>query len=136
MSGEKWDKKTKDSQHRGFVNDNQNLPDVLHCTKKQNVNMLVVEMLLGQIANYTPIISRNTIVKNSTSIESTWQAIRLHYGFQTSGSNFLDFTGIKLQSDEHPEDLYQCIVAFIEDILLKPDIGISHHGQDVQEEED
>ena len=134
MSCEKWDKKTKDSQHRGFVDDNQNLPDALHCTKKQNVNIL--EMLLGQNANYTPIISRNTIVKNSTSIDSIWQAIHLHYDFQTSGSNFLDFTCIKLQSDEHPEDLYQCIVAFIEDNLLKPDIGISHHGQDVQEEED
>jgi hypothetical protein len=46
-------------------------------------------MLLGQIANYAPIISRNTIVKNSVSIDSIWQAIRLHYGFQTSGAHFL-----------------------------------------------
>ena len=80
MSGEKWDKKTKDSQHCGFVDDNQDLPDALHCTKEQNVNML--EMRLGQIANYTPIIFRKTIVKNSTSIDSIWQAIRLHYGFK------------------------------------------------------
>ena len=97
----------------------------------------MLEMILGQIANYAPIISRNTIVKNSTSIDSIWQAIRLNdYDFQTSGSHFLDFAGIKLQSDERPEDLHQRIVAFIEDNLLKPESGISHHDPVVQEEEE
>jgi hypothetical protein len=48
----------------------------------------------------------------------------------------LDFASIKLQPDERPEDLYQRIVAFIEDNLLQPESGISHHGQAVQEEEE
>lgn len=103
VSGEKWDRKTKESPHRGFVDDDENVPEARRRTKEQKVNML--EMLLGQIANYAPIISRNTIVKNSTSIDSILQAIRLHYGFQTSGAHFLDFACIKLQSDERPEDL-------------------------------
>ena len=50
-----------------------------------------LELMLGQIANFCPIIARNTIVKNYVSIDSIWQAIRLHFGFQTTGSHFLDF---------------------------------------------
>ena len=100
VSGAKWEKKTKESPHRGFDDDDQNVPEARRRTKEQKVNML--EMLLGQIANYAPIISRNTIVKNSVSIDSIWQAIRLHYGFQTSGAHFLDFASIKLQPDERP----------------------------------
>jgi hypothetical protein len=48
----------------------------------------------------------------------------------------LDFASIKLQPDERLEDLYQRIVAFIEDNLLQPESGISHHGKTVQEEEE
>jgi hypothetical protein len=86
VSGVKWEKKTKESPHRDFDDDDQNVPEARRRTKEQKVNML--EMLLDQIANYAPIISRNTIVKNSVSIDSIWQAIRLHYGFQTSGGHF------------------------------------------------
>ena len=106
------------SGDRGFVDDEENVLEAPRCTKEQKVNML--EMLLGQIANYASIISRYTIVINSTSIDSILQAIRLHYCFQISNSHFLNFAGIKLQSDERPEDLYQRVVAFMEDNLLKP----------------
>ena len=58
-------------------------------TTQQRVYML--ELILGQIANYCPVISRNTIVKNSTSLSVIWQTIRLHYGFQSTGSHFIDF---------------------------------------------
>jgi hypothetical protein len=68
--------------------------------------------MLGQIANYCPIISRNTIVKNSTSISSIWQSIRLHYGFQSTGRHFLDFNNIHLEANERPEDLYQRLAKF------------------------
>ena len=47
------------------------------------------------------------------------KTIRLHYGFQTTGGHFIDFSDIKLESDEKPEDLYQRLVAFLEDNLLK-----------------
>ena len=85
-------------------------------TAQQKVNML--ELMLGQIANYCPIISCNTIVKNSTSIEFIWSAIRLHFGFQATGAHFVDFNNIKLQPDERPEDLYQRLMVFVEDSLL------------------
>ena len=48
----------------------------------------MLELMLGQIANYCPVISRNMIVKNSTCIGDIWQTIRLHFGFQTAGDIF------------------------------------------------
>ena len=56
--------------HRGFVDDDKNVPEARCRIKEQKVKML--EMLLGKIANYAPLISRNTIVKNSTSINNIW----------------------------------------------------------------
>ena len=85
--------------------------------------------MLGQIANYCPVITRNTIVKNSTSMGSIWQAIRLHFGFQSTGSHFLDFNNITLAPTECPEDLYQRLMSFIEDNLLLANGNISHHGE-------
>ena len=63
-------------------------------------------MMLGEIANYSPIISRNSIVKNSTSINGVWQAIRQHYGLQSTGSRFLDVAYISLKPEQRPEDLF------------------------------
>ena len=69
--------------------------------------LLVGVLPLEQIANFCPVISRNTILKNSTSVNSIWQAIRAHYGFQSTGAHFLDLSSIKLEVDERPEDLFQ-----------------------------
>ena len=92
--------------------------------------------MLGQIANYCPVISRNVIVKNSTSLEQIWQSIRLHFGFQSPGAHFLDFNEITLRQDERPEDLYQRLLAFIDDNLLKREGGISHQGINIDEDEE
>ncbi|CAH3031329.1 unnamed protein product [Pocillopora meandrina] len=91
--------------------------------------------MLGQIANYCPIISRNTLVKNSTSPEFIWQTIRQHFGFQVTGVQFIDFSAIHLAADERPEDLYQRLTAFVEDSLLRAN-GLTHNGQAVQEDEE
>ena len=95
-----------------------------------------LELMLGQIANYCPIISRNTIVKNSTSVNQIWQDIRLHFGFQSSGSHFLDFNNIHLEPGERPEDLYQRLNSFVEDNLLKSNGSIRHHGEIPENDED
>ena len=92
--------------------------------------------MLGQIANYCPVISRSTIVKNSTSIDNIWQAIRTHYGFQSTGGHFLDFADIKLEPNKRPEDLYQRLMAFIEDNLLLANGGITHHGVNPGDDEE
>ena len=91
--------------------------------------------MLGQIANYCPIISRSTLVKNSTSLEFVWQTIRQHFGFQATGAQFIDFADIHLAADERPEDLYQRLMAFVEDSLLHAG-GLTHHGEQVPEDEE
>ena len=127
-----WLKKTRATPLRGFVDDHEDAPN--RRTAAQKAAQL--ELMLGQIANFCPVISRNTITKNSTSIESIWQAIRAHYGFQATGAHFLDLINITLKPDERPEDLYQRLMAFAEDSLLHPACGLSHHGEDITEEED
>lgn len=89
--------------------------------------------MLGQIANYCSVISRTTLAKNSTSIKSVWTAIREHFGFQVTGAHFLDFSNIRLGPDERPEDLFQRLMAFLEDSLLHAN-GLSHHGEVAQED--
>lgn len=94
----------------------------------------MLELMLGQIANYCPVISCNTIFRNSSSILNVWQAVRLHFGFQSTGGHFIDFASIQLKPDERPEGLYQRLVAFVEDSLLLRDSGICHHGIPIQKD--
>jgi hypothetical protein len=53
-----------------------------------------------------------------------------------TGGHFLDFNNIHLETDESPEDLYQRLVSFIDDNLLKAHGGIRHHGENVTFDED
>ena len=127
VEGFTWLKKTAAAPLRGFADDDETVPEASRKTAAQKVNLL--ELMLGQIANYCPIISRNTIVKNSTSVNNIWQAIRLHYGFQSTGAHFLDFNSIHLEPGERPEDLFQRLNSFVEDNLLKAGGPIRHHGE-------
>ena len=129
-----WEKKTKSSPLRGFTDDGADVPSLSRRTAPQKVQML--DLMLGQVANYCPVISRNTITKNSTSINSIWETIRAHYGFQSTGAHFLDMADLHLQSNERPEDLYQRIMAFVEDSLLSQDGNITHHGEKITEDEE
>ena len=92
--------------------------------------------MLGQIANFCPVIPQNSIVKNSTSIGSIWQAIRLHYDFQSNGAHFLNFNSIKLEPDERPKVLYQRLMAIVEDNLLIATGSVTHHGEVMTSDEE
>ena len=124
--GVTWQKKTSANVTRGFTDDGETVDVAQRKTAATKVAKL--ELMLGQIANYATIISRNTIVKNSTSLADIWKKIREHYGFQTTGSRFLDLANVTLNSDERPEDLYQKLVSFFDDNLLTTD-GLTHHGE-------
>ena len=97
---------------------------------------LHLDLMLGQIANFCPVISRSSTVKNSASISSIWQAIRTHYGFQSTGARFLDFSDIKLEVDERPEDLFQRLMSFTEDNQLDVNDPITHRGANVTADEE
>jgi len=103
--GATWSEKTRAEPLHGFTDDGETVPLSRRKTARQKVKFL--ELMLGQIANYCPIISRNTLLKNSTSIQSVWNMIQEHFGFQITGAHFLDFLNLHLEADEHPEDLFQ-----------------------------
>ena len=134
VEGVTWRKKTAASPTRGFTNDGTSVPIEQRKTATQKAAQL--DLMLGQIANFCPVIARNSIVKNSVSLPDIWQKIRQHYGFQTSGAHFLDLANIKPEVDERPEDLFQRISAFFEDNLLTTHGGILHHGSPVDADED
>ena len=131
--GATWAKKTKAQPLRGFTDDGETVPLSRRKTARQKVNFL--DLMLGQIANYCPVISRNTLLKNSTSIQSVWNMIWEHFGFQITGTHFLDFANLHLEADERPEDLFQRLMAFVEDSLLHAN-SLSHHGDVTTEDEE
>lgn len=125
-----WGRKTAASPLRCFTDDD----GIGGRTAAQKVTEL--ELMLGQIANYCPITSRNTIVKISTSMNNIWQAIRLHFGFQSTDGHFLDFDNIKLEYGERPGDLFQRLSSFVDDNLLKAGGSITHNGEVLQDDEE
>ena len=92
--------------------------------------------MLGMIANYCCVISRNSIIKQSVSLDDIWRKIREHYGFQSTGSHFLELANITLLPNERHEDLYQRIMAFFEDNLLTANGNLTHHGESIDTDED
>ena len=129
-----WKKATKADPNRGFADDGAAVAEAVRQSAEQKVYAL--EMMLGQIANYAPIINRNTITKQSTSLKSVWQVIRQHLGCQQSGARILDLADMTLEPNERPEDLYQRILAFVDDTLLKADSGLKHYGETIEEDEE
>ncbi|XP_041358141.1 uncharacterized protein LOC121375010 [Gigantopelta aegis] len=129
-----WNKKSHTEPMRGFADDVENIPVRQSLTAQHKSNYL--DLMLGQIANYYPIISRNTIIKTSTSLPCIWQSIHLHFGFLSTGGHFIDFDDIQLQPEERSEELFQHLTAFVEDHLLAQDSAITHHGDHVAEDEE
>ena len=120
--GVTWLKKSSGSLWCGLKDNPECISQASCRTVQQKGTHL--ELMLGQIANYCLVISHNTIVKNLTSMNSIWQAIRLHFSNQSTGACFLNFNNITLAPAERPEDLYQCLMSLIEDNLFLADENI------------
>lgn len=134
LNGADWQKKSKTSPCCGFIDDADTVPAGQRRTKEHKTAM--VALTLGQIANYCPVISHHSIVRNSTSIDNIWQVINLHYGFQCTGAHFIDFAAIRREPDERPEDLYHRLMVLTDDNLLRKDSGVTHIGAAVTEDEE
>ena len=70
-----WGENTKADPLRVLTDDGEDVAEANRLTAHQKVNFL--ELMLRQIANYCPIIVRNKLVKNSTSIQSIWNTISI-----------------------------------------------------------
>ena len=129
--GVTWKEDDEDSPHRGFEDDATGATN--RKTKEEKCTAL--HLMLGQIANWATIISRNDIVTRSTSLGDIWNKLRQYYGFHTTGSRFLDLGTIRFQPGERAEALYQRLISFIDDNLLTKDCGVTHHGSAVKKNE-
>lgn len=127
-----WGKDTTATPFRGFTDDDTTTAGAQ--TKEQKVTAL--NLMLGQIANWATVISRNQITKSSVSLNDIWNKIREHYGFHSTGSRFLDLSSIKLTAGERPESLYQKLVSFMDDNLLTTDGSLTHHSANVERDEE
>ena len=72
-----WTKQATANPQRGLTGDGAEV--VGKKTAQEKVTYL--NLMLNQIANYVPILSRNSLIRDSTSLGYVWNAIRLHYGF-------------------------------------------------------
>ena len=115
-----------DAVDHGYVDDP--VDNANRQTAAQKVRLL--HLMLGQIANYCNVIARHQIIFESTSLESIWDMIREHFGFNVTGSRFLDLSSIRLQTGEKPADLYQRIVCFFTDNLFTRSSRLTHKGRE------
>ena len=123
-----WGAKSTASPHRGFTDDTADVIPNEADRKTKEDKCTTVDLMLGQIANFATVISRTQITQRSTSLGDIWNKIREHYGFQCTGSRFLDLASIKLDSGERAEDLYQRLLSFFEDNLQVTGSVVTHHG--------
>ena len=126
-----WTMKSSANPHRGLVSEPEGAADKKTAAEK----LETLELMLDQIANWCPVVTRTILTNLTTSLNDVWQKIREHYGFMTTGGYFLDLCNIKQEPDERPEDLYQRIYMFFEDNLLKANT-LTHHGSQINADEE
>jgi len=126
-----WEKQP--AINRGLTNDGA---EIAEGNRKNAVQKkIILERMLGLIAQFAPSLLRNDIIKRSTSLSWIWQRIRRHYSFSQSEVNFLSLHTIKRKDDERYETFYQRIAAHLEDNLLTVTSGLQHDGEFPAEDE-
>ena len=129
-NNKEWKKSSSANPTRGLIDDTQGENKK---TAAEKCNIL--NLMLDQIASWCPFISRTMIVKQSTSINDVWQKIREHYGFLSSGAQFLDLSLVQQDPDDGPEDLYQKLYMFFENNLVKAN-DLKHNGDVLDADEE
>ena len=117
-----WQKSS--TTNRGLTDDPQTTENRKTALQKN----IVLEQMLGLIAQFAPDLLNNEIVNKSVSLNWIWNRIRKHYSFSHSEVNFLKINSIKRETSERYETFYQRIVAHVEDNLLTVESGIEHDG--------
>ena len=107
--------------HRGLLPDPEG-----QNAKTARQKAVILQRMLGTIASYAPVISRQFIVKEALSLDAIWHRLRIFYGFRKSGGLILDLTSITLEEGETHEGLWERIYAFFMDNLLSPSDGLRH----------
>ena len=112
--------------NRGLRADGEEVKLENRKTAKQKA--MILKTMLGTIASYAPIISREFVVSEALSLNDIWNRLRIHFGFRKSGSLILDLMSITREEGESYESLWERYHAFITDNLLQPGDKIFHQG--------
>ena len=134
MDGATWQKKTKSDPLRGFTDDNDTIPANSQLTAVQKV--LNLELMLGQIANFVPIISRNTIVENSTSMNMYLASHTTTFWFPKYWWPFLGLQFNQIKNWRKTRGPLPETNQLTEDNLLSSEGSIRHHGAVPTEDEE
>ena len=105
-------------------------------TKTAVQRAIVLERMLGLVAQFVPSLLRSEIIKRSTSLSWIWNRLRKHYSFTASEVNFLKLSEIKMEEGERYETFYQRIIAHIEDNLLTVSSGLMFDGEEPTDDEE
>ena len=84
-----WGKWTAATPNRGFVDDGDEVTDVAARKKKEH-KVAQLNLMLGQVANFATVISRNQIVKDTTSLNvscSNFMSITIELEYQNFAQN-------------------------------------------------
>ena len=99
-------------------------------TKTAVQRAIILDRMLGLVAQFVPSLLRSEIIKRSTSLSWIWNRLRKHYSFTASEVNFLRLSEIKKEEGERYETFYQRIIAHIEDNLLTVSSGLEFDGEE------
>ena len=128
------DLKTWDStETRGFQDDSNDIREGIRMTKEAKKSLL--NIILGSIASFAPVISPRFVKYQSTSLECIWDRLRGHYGFRKTGSRALDLPQLRLNSNESREGLWERLYTFVDEMLLTKEGDVRHENAIVTEDE-
>ena len=117
------------AQDRGFRDDGNNDAGITADNKmNRQAKASLLNIVLGSIASYAPVISAKFVKNQSTSLESIWDRLRCYYGFRRVGSRILDLPELKLEMNESRECLWERLYSFLEDQLLTANGPVQHNG--------
>ena len=117
--------------NRGLVADEAGTANARTAQQKK----AYLELMLGSIAGYAPIIRRSFFTQEARSLQDIWTRLRTYYKFRKTGALILEFHNLVFESGESHESFWERISAFIDDNLLSPHDKIQHLGVDILEQE-
>ena len=119
--------------NRGFRTDGTGVEADIKMTGLAKASLL--NIVLGSIASYSPVISWAFITQEATSLEEIWNRLRAFYGFRRTGTKITELMDIKLEPGESREALWERLYSFMESNLLSTSGSVKHLDKDVTQNE-
>ena len=94
-----------------------------------------LNLMLGSIHSYAPVISKRFITEEATSLNEIWGRLRTRFGCRKTGSSILELTSLSASPDETHEALWERVLSFVEGNLISANDNIEHLGAKIETSE-